>query len=86
MVDQILAIVWAQFRISRNHLPRTGGGGVVMGLITALWYLMFVGLAWLAAFGIPRLPPSAPQTALPIALLALFLYNQTIPLLTLSAG
>jgi len=86
MVDQILAIVWAQFRISRNHLPRTGVGGVVMGLITALWYLMFVGLAWLAAFGIPRLPPSVLQTALPIALLALFLYNQTIPLLTLSAG
>jgi hypothetical protein len=86
MIEQIKAIVWAQFRVMRNHMPRTGVGGVVMWIVTALWYCMFIGLAWLAATSIPALPMEVLRQALPIALLALFLYNQTIPLLTLSTG
>jgi len=86
MKQQILAIVWAQFRITRNHLPRTGVGGVAMWIITSLWYSMFIGLAVLAIEAIPTLKPELLRQALPIALLVLFLYNQTIPLFTLSTG
>jgi ABC-2 type transport system permease protein len=86
MTQQILAIVWAQFRITRNHLPRTGVGAVLMWIISALWYSMFVGLAWLAITGIPRVSFDVLSEALPISLLIVFLYNQTVPLLTLSTG
>ena len=86
MTQQILAIVWAQFRVTRNHLPRTGVGGIVMWIITALWYCLFIGLAGLAAIGIPQLPLIVLRQTLPITLLVLFLYNQTVPLLTLSTG
>jgi ABC-2 type transport system permease protein len=86
MVEQILAIVWAQFRITRNHLPRTGVGGVVMWIITGLWYSLFLALAGLAIAGIPAISLDLLRKALPIALLILFLYNQTIPLLTLTTG
>jgi ABC-2 type transport system permease protein len=86
MTPQILAIIWAQFRITRNHMPRTGFGGVLMWVFTALWYALFIGLAVLAVVTIPILSMETLRQALPIALLAIFLYNQTIPLLTLSTG
>jgi ABC-2 type transport system permease protein len=86
MTQQILAIVWAQFRITRNHLPRTGVGGVLMWIVSSLWYCMFIGLAWLAITAVPRISIDVLNEALPISLLALFLYNQTVPLLTLSTG
>jgi len=86
MIPQILAIIWAQFRITRNHLPRTTFGAVLMWFLTALWYAMFAGLAVVAVIGIPHVPVETLRQALPIALLALFLYNQTIPLFTLSTG
>jgi ABC-2 type transport system permease protein len=86
MTQQILAIIWAQSRITRNHLPRTSFGAVLMWFFTALWYAMFVGLAVLAVIFIPKLPMETLRQALPVSLLALFLYNQTIPLLTLSTG
>ena len=86
MRQQVLAIIWAQFRITRNHLPRTTFGAVLMWILTALWYALFAGLAVLAAAGLPELPVNTLREALPIALLVLFLYNQTVPLLTLSTG
>ena len=86
MSQQILAIIWAQFRITRNHLPRTSFGSVLMWFFTALWYAMFAGLAVFAAVGLPELSMETLRAALPIALLAIFLYNQTIPLMTLSTG
>jgi ABC-2 type transport system permease protein len=86
MIEQILAIMWAQFRITRNHLPRTGVGGVAMWIITGLWYSLFVALAGLAIAGLPAISLDVLRQALPISLLVLFLYNQTIPLLTLSTG
>ena len=55
MTPQILAIIWAQFRITRNHMPRTGFGGVLMWVFTALWYALFIGLAVLAVVTIPIL-------------------------------
>jgi ABC-2 type transport system permease protein len=86
MTQQIFAIIWAQFRVTRNHLPRTTFGAVLMWILTGLWYFMFAGLALLAIVSIPRLPIETLNQALPISLLAVFLYNQTIPLLTLSTG
>lgn len=86
MTQQILAIVWAQFRITRNHLPRTSFGAVLMYFFTALWYALFVALAVLAVVAIPYLPAKDLHEALPIALLGIFLYNQSIPLMTLSTG
>jgi len=86
MTQQIYAIIWAQARISRNHFRRTTVGAVAMWILTALWYSVFVGLAVLAVVAIPELPRETLRASLPIALLALFLYNQTIPLLTLSTG
>ena len=86
MTEQILAIVWAQFRIMRNHMPRTSFGAVVMWCLTAIWYSLFVAIAVAAAVGIPLVPMATLRGALPIALLALFLYAQTIPLFTLSTG
>ncbi len=86
MTEQIYAIIWAQARISRNHFRRTTFGAVLMWILTALWYSMFAGLAILAVIAIPQLSLHTLRESLPIALLALFLYNQTIPLLTLSTG
>lgn len=86
MTAQILAILWAQYRISRNHFRRTTVMTVLMWLFTAIWYGMFVALAGLAVYFIPQLPIATLISALPIALLALFLYNQTIPLFTLTTG
>ena len=86
MNQQILAILWAQLRVSRNHFRRTTFGAVLSWIVTALWYSLFVALAVLAAITIPELSMKTLRAGLPIALLVLFLYNQTIPLLTLSTG
>ncbi len=86
MWQQILAILWIQFRITRNHLPRTNVGSVLMWLLSCLWYTVFAWLAVLAVVFIPKAALTDLQRWLPIGLLGLFLYSQTIPLLTLSAG
>ena len=86
MWQQVLAIAWVQFRITRNHLPRTNTGSVLMWLLSCLWYAVFAWLAVLLAIFIPEAQPANLNQWLPIGLLGLFLYSQTIPLLTLSAG
>ncbi|HMF75943.1 MAG TPA: hypothetical protein VK604_09810, partial [Bryobacteraceae bacterium] len=86
MWPQILAIGWAQLRITRNHLPRTGFGTALMWLLSALWYGMFVTLAVFLAFALPNVPLAGLHEWLPAGLLAVFLYWQTIPLMTLSSG
>ena len=75
MTEQILAIVWAQFRIMRNHMPRTSLGAVAMLCLTALWYSLFVAIAVGAALAIPLVPMPTLRQALPIALLALYAAN-----------
>lgn len=84
--QQILAIAWAQFRITRNHLPRTGLGAVLMWLVAALWYGLFAGLGVFLAVALPHAPLSVLHEWLPAGLLGVFLYWQTIPLVTLSGG
>ena len=86
MWQQILAIAWAQFRISRNHLPRTGFGTVMSWLLLLLWYGLYAALALFLAVKLPDTPLPEIARWLPSGLLAVFLFWQVIPLFTLSSG
>ena len=70
------AIVWAQWRSTRNHLPRSNVGGLVFtGGLTAIWYLGFAYLAVLAGILLSRPNELAAfRKLLPAALLICFLY------------
>lgn len=86
--SQIAAITWAQFRIKRNHLPRTSIGAILMGLFTLIWYGGFLTLAIFLAYLLSR-PEVALQPIrewLPIGLLGVFAFWQLVPLFTLSGG
>lgn len=82
------AIVWAQWRSTRNHLPRANLGGLVFtGVLTAAWYGVFVYLAALAAVLLSQPGELASfHRILPAALLLCFLYWQVIPVLLTSMG
>jgi ABC-2 type transport system permease protein len=80
------AIVWAQFRILRNRFPRTGFGSVLMAFVSLLWQGLFAGFGVFLAVSIPGLSLPFLEQWLPAGLLLAFLYWQTVPLLTLSAG
>jgi ABC-2 type transport system permease protein len=88
MWAQIRAIVWAQWRSTRNHLPRSNVGGLVFsGGLTAIWYGGFTYVAVLAGILLSR--PNeidAFGKLLPAALLICFLYWQVIPVLLTSMG
>jgi ABC-2 type transport system permease protein len=88
MWNQASAIVWAQWRSTRNHLPRANLGGLIFtGVLTAFWYGAFTYLAILAGILLSR--PNeilAFQKLLPAALLLCFLYWQVIPVLLTSMG
>jgi len=84
-MNQARAILWAQWRTMRNYYPREGvGWGAVIG---AIWY----GFWTLAAFAAARIvanPDNAAlvKTALPGALLIVFLYWQVVPVLMAATG
>jgi ABC-2 type transport system permease protein len=86
--NQASAIVWAQWRSTRNHLPRANLGGLVFtGALTAVWYGAFVYLAALAAILLSqRGQLESFHKILPAALLLCFLYWQVIPVLLTSMG
>jgi len=86
MWPQILAIAWAQMRISRNHLPRTDLGSVLAWLVSLLWYGLFAAIAAGIAIAIPETPVSDLRQYLPVGLLVVFLFWQLVPLFTLSSG
>ncbi len=86
MWKQIAAIAWAQYRIGRNHLPRAGLGTVVASFAMLFWYGLYAALAFFLAWRIPQTPISELAEWLPVGLLAVFLFWQIIPLLTLSSG
>jgi ABC-2 type transport system permease protein len=86
MWPQVSAIAFAQFRIMRNHLPRTNVGSVLMWLFSMLWYGMFAGLGASLVVILPRTPVLVIQEWLPVGLLGVFLFWQLIPLFTLSSG
>ena len=86
MREQLLAIVWAQFRISRNHFPRTSFGTVLSWSVSALWYLLFVALALAVMRGLQHAPGQYLLLSLSAGLLAMFGYMQVVPLVTTSSG
>lgn len=86
MWSQIAAITWAQFRITRNHLPRTNVGAVLLGLVGLIWYGGFVALAVMFSILLAASPIELLQKWLPIGLLCVFAFWQLVPLFTLSGG
>lgn len=86
MWRHILAIGWAQFRIARNHLPRTSAGAILMWFISLLWYGLYAVLGGVFAVQIPKLPMFMLRQWVPVGLLSVFLFWQIIPLFTLSTG
>jgi len=86
MREQLLAIVWAQFRITRNHFPRTSFGTVLSWTVSALWYMVFVVLALVAMRALQHSPSRYLMLSLSSGLLAAFVYMQVVPLVTTSSG
>src|SRR5580698_2405686 len=88
MWNQARAIVWAQWRSTRNHLPRANLGGLLFtGVLTAFWYGAFAYLAVIAAVLLSRPSELEPfRKILPVALLLCLLYWQVIPVLLTSMG
>jgi len=86
MREQLIAIVWAQFRITRNHFPRTTFGTFLSWCVNGLWYLLFVALALLTARSIQHAPDQYLVLSLSSGLLAMFAYMQIVPLVTTSSG
>jgi ABC-2 type transport system permease protein len=88
MWNQASAIVWAQWRSTRNHLPRANVAGLIFtGVLTAIWYGVFAYLAVLAGILLSRPAElDAFHKLLPAALLICFVYWQVIPVLLTSMG
>jgi len=88
MWNQASAIVWAQWRSTRNRFPRANLGGTVFtGLLTTVWYGGFAYLAVLAGILLSQPGELASfHKILPAALLLAFLYWQVIPVLLTSMG
>jgi ABC-2 type transport system permease protein len=88
MGNQARAIVWAQWRTTRNHFPRSNKAALaVNALLTVIWYGGFAFLAGLAAVLLSN-PDELTfiHDVLPTALLVSFLYWQLIPVLMASLG
>lgn len=86
MRDQVLAILWAQFRITRNHFPRSSFGTVLSWSVSGLWHLLFVVFAVLIARALQAAPAEYLVLSLSTGLLGVFAYMLFVPLLTASAG
>jgi len=88
MWNQVSAIVWAQWRITRNRFTRANLGGLVFtGVLSTVWYGSWAYLALLGAFLLSRPDElGAFHKILPAALLLCFLYWQLIPVLLTSMG
>jgi len=88
MWSQARAIVWAQWRSVRNHLPHANKAGIAFTiLISAGWYGSFLFLAALLASVMSNANDLAGiQKVLPAALLLSFLYWQIVPILMVSMG
>ncbi len=86
MPPALAAILIAQFRILRNHLPRAGFASVLGHLLSLAWYALAATVAFGLAVLIPSVPLAGLQRWLAPALLGIFAYWQIIPLFTLSTG
>jgi ABC-2 type transport system permease protein len=86
MWSQVAAIIWAQFRITRNHLPRTNVGAILLGFVGLVWYGAFTFLSVMLVLLVGSVPIQSLQQWLPTGLLAVFAFWQLVPLFTLSGG
>lgn len=86
MWSQISAIVWAQLRTMRNHLPRTNTGTLLGWLLFLLWYGMYAGFGVALAIWVPEVGVPDLRRWMPVGLLAVFFFWQLIPLFSLSTG
>jgi ABC-2 type transport system permease protein len=88
MGNQARAIVWAQWRTTRNHFPRSNKAALaVNAFLTLVWYGGFAFLAGLAAILLSNPDDlNVIHDVLPSALLVCFLYWQLIPVLMASLG
>src|SRR3954470_19776523 len=86
MGSQVRAILWAQFRIIRNRLPRTGFGTILTWLLGLIWYGLFSTLAIVVAGWLPSVPIRLLPSYLQEGLLAMLLFWQIFPIMTLSTG
>jgi ABC-2 type transport system permease protein len=88
MWNQARAIIWAQWRILRNYVPRSNKVGLIFtGVLLAAWYAGFALIAVFAAFFMAK-PDEVEfvRRVLPTVLLMCFLYWQLIPILMASTG
>ena len=88
MLNQIRAILWAQWRSFRNYFPRSNKGSAFFSSVLAAgWYAIFVYLASLAAYLLARPEElESLRKILPGALLLCLLYWQLVPVLMASLG
>lgn len=88
MSSQVYAILWAQWRIFRNYLPRSNKAGLAFTIFFGvLWYGSFLSAAVAAGFLFANANDLASiARILPGALLLGFLYWQVVPLLLMSTG
>src|SRR3954447_12883626 len=86
MWGQVSAIFWAQFRTLRNRLPRTQIASVLFSLFSLVWYGFFAGWAVALAWQLPSVPLVDLQKWIPAGLFGVFLFWQSVPLITLSTG
>ena len=86
MASQINAIIWAQFRMIRNRLPQTSFGTVLTWLLAVVWYGLYLSIAVVIAAWLPSVPAQALPLYLSEGLLAMLIFWQIFPLMTLSTG
>lgn len=86
MWGQVGAIWWAQFRTSRNHLPRRTVPSVLASLLSVIWYGSAVALGIFLAIILPDISLSRIADTLGIGLAGVFIFWQVGPLFTMSAG
>src|SRR5436309_5205197 len=86
MWGQLSGIVWAQFRTLRNRFPRTHWVSVLFSLFSLVWYGLFAAWGIALALHLPEVPIALLTKWLPVGLLAVFLFWQSVPLITLSTG
>jgi ABC-2 type transport system permease protein len=84
-MNQIRAILWAQFRVFRNFSPRRGRIPWAL-VVSVLWYGAWTFFAGLIATALAEPDIADFANAFPAALLLVFLYWQLIPLLMAAAG
>src|ERR1700751_5977907 len=86
MLPRVAAIAWAQFRTTRNHLPRTGVGRIPLRFLALIWYGIFASLGVMFVLLLPKTPVHELTQWLPVGLLGVFAFWQLMPLFTLSGG